>query len=99
MNLRKWALVPMFALALVAAGCGPDCESQCEDRNACEGTQAKDCDRYCEGLQEDIENESCEDQYDALLECTSDLDDICEAPADACASEESVFNECMGYEI
>ena len=97
MNLRKFTIVPMFAMALFAVGCGPDCESQCEDANECEGPD-NDCAKDCEELEKAIEKAGCEDQYDDYLSCVSDLDDVCKASASDCKSENDAFGKCMGFD-
>src|SRR5262245_60417752 len=100
MNLRKFMIVPMFSLALFAVGCGPDCESLCEDANECEGVEKKaDCEKECEEGEKLVEEKGCEDQYDDVISCRGDLDDICKPPADACKSENAALNKCLGIEI
>ena len=103
MTLRKLTIVPMLAMALFAVGCGPDCESQCEDRNECEDIPEEfkedDCAKFCEEIEKDVEAEGCEDQYDDLLSCGGDIEDVCKPDEDACESEQEAFNKCMGIEI
>jgi hypothetical protein len=96
MNLKKFTIVPMLAMALFAVGCGPDCESQCEDLNECEGAEKRDCAKECEELEKQVEDKGCEDQYDDLLSCGDDQDDICKPAANACSSESEAFAKCMG---
>lgn len=98
MNLRKFTIVPMLAMALFAVGCGADCESMCEDGNECEGAKSRDCAKECEELEKAVEKAGCEDQFDDLISCQSDVDDICKPPADACKSENSAFGKCMGFD-
>ncbi len=95
MNLRKLTIVPMLAMALFAVGCGPDCSSQCEDANECEGATKQDCDKFCEENEKKVEDKGCEDQYDDVLSCFDDLDDICKPPANACESELTALGKCM----
>ena len=98
MNLRKFTIVPMLAMALFAVGCGPDCESQCEDAQECEGAEKEDCAKGCEELEKPVEKAGCEDQYDDLLSCSGDIDDICKPPANPCESENKAFGKCMGFD-
>ena len=98
MNLRKFTIVPMLALALFAVGCGPDCESICEDGNECEGPD-QNCEKFCEDTEKRVEDKGCEDQYDEVVSCMGDIDDLCKAPETACASENAALNKCLGIVI
>jgi hypothetical protein len=98
MNLRKLTIVPMFAMALFAVGCGDDCESICEDAKECEGATAEmkdaDCAKQCEDAAKAAEEAGCEDQYDDLLSCASG-EDVCDPPEDACSAEGKAFSDCI----
>jgi hypothetical protein len=98
MTLRKLTMVPMLALALFAVGCGDDCVSACEDGQECEGVEKVDCEKECEDGAKAAEDAGCEDQYDELMSCVADQDDVCdiEALAKACSSEGSAFQKCVG---
>src|SRR5687768_1557521 len=102
MTLRKLTIVPMLAMALFAVGCGPDCESLCEDAKECENATDEqkdmDCAKDCEDGEKLVEEKGCEDQYDDVLSCRGDVDDICKPPADACDSEQEALNKCMGFD-
>lgn len=94
MNLKKLMMVPMFALSLFAVGCGPDCESLCEDAKECDNATAEDkkedCAKTCEDLAKD-----CEDEYDDVVSCMGDLDDICKFDATKdCQSELTAYGKC-----
>ena len=96
MTLRKLTIVPMLALALFATGCGDDCVSLCEDANECEGAEkVDDCDKECEDAKKAAEDAGCEDQFDDLLSCASDQDDVCKPDENACSSEAEAFVKCM----
>ena len=96
MNLRKFTIVPMLALALFAVGCGADCESICEDSNECEGvTEKVNCEKSCEERQKEAEDKGCEDQYDDLESCMGDVEDICKITAKTCAKENTALNDCL----
>ena len=98
MNLRKLTIAPMLAMALFAVGCGPDCESMCEDSKECEGATEEmknaDCAKECEDGQKAAESAGCEDQYDDLESCMGDLDDICKADLDSCKTEREALATC-----
>lgn len=86
----------IFVLALVPAivGCGPDCESLCEDGNECDGKKdVANCEDYCEDLEELVEKADCEDSYDEVLDCADDSDDICDE--NQCNSEILAYTGCM----
>ncbi|HEX6275036.1 MAG TPA: hypothetical protein VFZ53_18465 [Polyangiaceae bacterium] len=95
MNLKKLTIVPMLAMALFAVGCGADCESLCEDGQECKDAEKVDCAEECEKIEKAVEKAGCEDQYDDVLSCSSDQDDICKPDEDACESEAEAFAKCM----
>jgi hypothetical protein len=98
MTLRKLAIVPMLALVMFATGCGDDCESVCEARNGCADVEREeDCSKACEDDAREAEDADCEDQYDEVVSCVSDQDDVCDEAklGEACRSEFTAFNECM----
>ena len=94
MTLRKLTAIPFMAIALLAVGCGDDCESGCEDAKECEGAsdllKALDCEKVCEDADKFAEDAGCEDEWDDFVSCGSD--DACNE--EACASENTKFNEC-----
>ena len=95
MNLKKFMIVPMFATALFAVGCGPDCESLCEDAKECKGADKDaDCGKQCDEAQKDAEKLGCEDEYDDVVSCIGDQDDICKIDEDACKSENAALAKC-----
>ncbi|HEX6765513.1 MAG TPA: hypothetical protein VF103_08555 [Polyangiaceae bacterium] len=96
MNLKKLMTVPMLAMALFAVGCGPDCEGNCEDSAKCDGSPLADvdCGDYCSKVEDLNDKAGCGDQFDDLLSCASDQDDICKG--DACSSESKAYSDCFG---
>jgi hypothetical protein len=99
----KWAMssrpVPRLSLIVVlaalAVGCGADCVSLCEDRKECEGADRdRDCAAWCKGIESDAEEASCEDEWDDLVACESEQDDICRADENACDSETKAYSDC-----
>ena len=95
MNLKKLMTVPMIA-ALFAVACGPDCEDLCDKEKKCEGSSLSDvdCGSYCEKIEDLNEKAGCEDQFDDLLSCADDADDLCKG--DACESESTKYGDCFG---
>src|SRR5262245_22382679 len=97
MNLKKLTFGMMLALGLFAVGCGPDCESLCEDGKDCEGADKDtDCGKTCDDAKKDAEDAGCEDQYDDYISCLGDLDDICKYdPTKDCKSEAEAMAKCV----
>jgi len=89
-------LASMVVLAFLVAGCGADCVSLCEDRKECEGADRdQDCADHCEEVVSLVEKASCEDQYDELLSCESEQDDICRSDENACTTESNEYSACL----
>jgi hypothetical protein len=97
MNLRKFTIVPMFAMALFAVGCGPDCEGMCEERNECDGAMKQDCEKVCEDGEKEAEKAGCEDQYDDYLSCLDDQDDLCKMTESTCSKEFDALGKCAAH--
>jgi hypothetical protein len=99
MNLSKMMLVPVFMLAGLATACGDDCVSACEDGKECaeasEEQKAADCDKQCEDGEKLAEKMGCEDEYDDLVSCYSDIDDICKPSETDCATEGAAAFACQ----
>jgi hypothetical protein len=100
----KWAMksrsVPRLAwivtLAFLALGCGADCMSLCEDRKECKGADRdEDCSVDCNELESLVEKASCEDQFDDLLACEGEQEDICRADENACDAESQAYSDCI----
>ena len=89
-------LLILVCLGLMA--CRADCESNCEEHQACsnasEEDRARDCPDYCEQL-EKANKDHCEDQYDAMLACENAQDDVCTVTAEqACARQRAAWVLC-----
>jgi hypothetical protein len=100
MNLSKMMLVPVFMLAGLATACGDDCVSACEDGKECSDAtadeKAADCDKQCEDGEKNAETMGCSDEYDDVVSCVSDLDDICKFnPETDCKTEGTAFFTCF----
>jgi len=73
--LLKIPLVLAAGLALAAAGCGPDFDTMCEDRESCHGGNDMDveaCVEFHEGLADYNSDIGCEDEFDEYWECFID---------------------------
>jgi hypothetical protein len=97
MTLRKMMfVVPMLAMAFFATGCGASCESLCEDGKECkDADKGRDCDKECEEAEDLADKAGCTDQYDDVVSCLGDEDDICKIDEDTCKSEFSAQQKCM----
>ena len=89
-------LAVIVVLASFTIGCGVDCMSLCEDRKECEGADRdKDCAGECEQLESLAEKAGCEDQFDDMVVCEGEQDDICRADENACDSETKAYTDCI----
>jgi hypothetical protein len=99
MTLSKLMIVPMFAMALFAVGCGGDCVSLCEDAKDCDDATADDkeadCDKQCEAAEKAAKDAGCEDEYSDAESCLGG-EDACDAEAalKACESELEAYGKC-----
>ena len=96
MNLKKFTIVPMLAMALFAVGCGADCESVCEDAKECDGAdEDADCGKLCEEGQKAAEKAGCEEEWDDFWSCVGG-EDVCEPEdyAKACEAESKAMSKC-----
>ncbi len=96
MSWKKLFLVPLLALTPVLVGCGSaDCEELCEKANdKCGEEEKQNCDKSCDQLENLAEKSGCEDEYDDLLSCMDDADDICDE--NKCSSETTKYGTCVG---
>ena len=97
------AVVPFAFIALV--GCKPSCEGMCDKMQDedCKDFDHDSCMHLCimvEDMQEDTDK--CDDEYDALISCYNDQDDICktqefddDGELKKCKSESKDFVTCM----
>jgi hypothetical protein len=93
MTWKKLILVPFLALTPVLVGCGADCEDVCEKSNEeCDGADA-DCSKTCSDLEEQAEKAGCEDEFDDVVSCGDDANDICDDSS--CDSELEAYGKCV----
>jgi len=89
-------------LALLGPGCGADCESLCEESRACssfDGDTNTSCGQECDQAEAFMEAFGCADQYDEMMTCAGDLDDICQIRdmvTTPCAGPSDALGTCMG---
>lgn len=96
MVLRKFAVVSLvLGLAAFGSGCGDACVSSCEDFKECEGADPDtNCETQCDEGKADAEELGCSSEADAVLDCQSGVEDICNPDADACSSELAAYVDC-----
>jgi hypothetical protein len=89
-----------------AIACGSDCYDLCDDMQdeGCNDFDHGACVHGCVDYDDFVEEtDKCEDKYDEVLDCVSDLDDICEALYDPdkpteepeCNDEVTDYAECL----
>ena len=100
MPLRTLTSTFGILCALLAFGCQPDCRLMCEEIEEadCAGGSTPDCESQCKHDQDLVTNAGCEADYDALLACYDDLENICDAfelcsTADTSCDEPECDNE------
>ena len=97
MTVKLLTMALTLSMAVLVTGCGPDCVAACESQNGCAGAQKQDCAAVCEKAEKVNELANCEDQYDDLLICIEDQDDICKTAAQ-CAQKSIDYQDCVaGY--
>jgi hypothetical protein len=97
MTAKTLKMVWILAAASFAVGCGHDCVALCEEGNSCEGAIKADCAKACETYESVAEPASCEDQFDDLLTCQANQDDICKE-GEQCRSKQADLADCLaGY--
>lgn len=83
--------VLLMVAPLYAIGCAPDCRLLCERREEanCEGdVDNPDCEYQCKHEEDLVANAGCESEYDDLITCVDELDDICEMFPEPCDTGE-----------
>jgi len=85
-----------LALVFIAIGCGPDCVSLCEEGNGCPGAVKVNCADACAAQEAVNPKGYCEDQFDDLLQCLDNREDICETGAAVCAKRLENYRDCVG---
>jgi hypothetical protein len=90
----------VFQLGLAAAvglfGCAADCESLCKegieedccrkDCPDCDCPSVDDCEKACEQDKKMVEEGGCQGVYDAVIDCTADVENICDASYLGCSA-------------
>ncbi|HEX6764150.1 MAG TPA: hypothetical protein VF103_01705, partial [Polyangiaceae bacterium] len=88
MSPRVLGAVLLMVAPLIAIGCGPDCRLLCERREEanCEGDPGDgvDCEYQCKHEEDLVANAGCESEYDDLMTCIDELEDICEMFPNTC---------------
>jgi hypothetical protein len=101
----KNSLMAVLVALPFAIACGSDCYDICEDMQdeGCNDFDHGECVHLCVD-QEDFfdETDKCESDYDKVLDCMTDLDDICDAVPDPkhpdeedCKDEVDEYKECV----
>lgn len=94
MTVRFLTIAFTLSMAVLAAGCGPDCVAACEDQNACPNAMKTDCAQQCDKAKTLNDLADCEDQYDDLLICIEDQEDICVSHAQ-CDTKAAQYADCV----
>lgn len=98
------ALGLMLFMGVVIVGCGPDIRAQCEAEVQCKSGNDKDieaCVAVKDELQDFLADIGCDDEYEALFECTEPLQQCNSVPTgDTCMTDEdcSADDDCSGGE-
>jgi hypothetical protein len=89
--------VPLVVVLAGLVGCGEDCESLCQEaveqeccQKECPDCECPDesaCKKACRNDDEVVADSGCEDDYEAVIECTAEVDDICGAADMACSAD------------
>jgi hypothetical protein len=92
--MRLVMIVAVVCLGMVGA-CDDsgDCDHFCKEGNACEATTDDDveCEEFCDGVAT-IKKTDCGAEYDDLLKCYQDADDLC--VEGTCKDELNAFGFC-----
>jgi len=104
MSFKSLMLVVPFSLA-VLVGCGPTCEGMCDQakEDDCKNADHDGCIQLCtmaDDMKEDTDK--CSSEFDDLVSCFNDADDICDAfetddegKLKKCNSEVKDYTECF----
>jgi len=97
MTVRFLTIAWTLSMALLAAGCAPDCVSACESENGCQGAVKRDCAKDCSNAEALNDLADRGDQYDDLLVCIEDQEDVCVSGAQ-CQTKAEQYADCIaGY--
>ena len=76
----------------LAFGCKPDCRLVCEkaeEADCFNADDVPDCEYACKHDQDLVRNAGCESDYEELLVCLDELEDICDAVLEPCTTGQS----------
>lgn len=84
----------MAASGMMLTGCGgASCEGVCEDAKACpNGNKDLDCAKSCSDAESLNAAAGCSSQYDDLVSCQGDSDDVC--ATGNCNAEAAAYVAC-----
>jgi hypothetical protein len=84
-----------------SSGTGPsepqaDCESLCEEAQECPGaTPGVDCAAECKLSEQEAAEAGCSGEWDDLMTCIAELEDICTIGEGDCVSEAGAYSDCI----
>ena len=91
--LRILSLMALLFTVLVAAGCGTDCESICQEAQDQDCTTIDgNCSTVCNAAEAVSDKAGCSDALDNWVDCSAD-GTVCTTDA-RCSSQESVLATC-----
>ena len=85
----------LISMVLLVPGCTPegDCRQICEEQEEADcfaaPSDAIDCERYCKHQLDLVTNADCQVDWDAYQACVAELENICDAYEEPCASGDS----------
>lgn len=94
MPFKSLLMVPLVASLAVLTGCGASCDSVCDDAQGCPGATKANCDDACGKSETLAEDAGCSDQYDDMIDCLGDMNDICSEKDPSCDSKISAYMGC-----
>ena len=98
MRLHRLCLGFFLGASLALTGCGYSCTNWCEDHTEeCkdDDTNPDDCSPICEIIERRNDDMECDDEFDEVMSCIGDLDDICDADDDKCQKEQENYSDCV----
>ena len=94
MTFKSLLIIPLLAAIPVVTGCGGSCDSVCDDAQDCPGATKVNCDDACGKSETLAEDAGCSDQYDDMINCLGDMNDICSDKDTSCDSKVSAYVGC-----
>jgi hypothetical protein len=96
MNFKKILFVPLLALLPAITACGNNCSDVCEDQKKCKDANASaNCDDFCDKGDDLADNADCKDQWDDVIDCGADQDDVCSDTDKSCDAKFTAFFTCV----